>query len=107
MPALITMERNRLDKMAAWLMTSKRADEEGFYGRFMRPLFKLAAMEVTMPRDQLREKGIYEGVFSSIIGLIHPSDGHPMQEMVPDFCWFRPLSFNNTSWVNAWPDLEI
>lgn len=39
--------------------------------------------------------------------VIEPSDGHPQEEMTPDFCWFRPLSYNVNSWVLYWPELEV
>jgi len=40
-------------------------------------------------------------------GIIHPSDGHPQEELVPDFALFRPLSFNNATWTLYWPDLIV
>jgi hypothetical protein len=36
-----------------------------------------------------------------------PSDGHPQEELTPDFCWFRPLAHNNQTWVLYWPDLAV
>jgi hypothetical protein len=45
--------------------------------------------------------------YAGVLGLINPSDGHPQQELVPDFGWFRPLSYNNATWVLYWPELEI
>jgi len=44
---------------------------------------------------------------AGIIGIIHPSDGHPQEEMAPDFGWFRPLAHNNATWTLYWPELII
>lgn len=44
---------------------------------------------------------------ASVIGLIQPSDGHPQEELTPDFGWFRPLAHNNTTWVLYWPELTV
>jgi hypothetical protein len=107
MPALLRQETNRLNKLAAWLMTSRKVEEGVSYGQIIQPLFRLAAMEVCMWPDQLKRSGIYEGILSSIRGVIEPSDGHPQEELTPDFGWFRPLSFNNSTWVLYWPDLEV
>ena len=43
----------------------------------------------------------------SILGITHPSDGHPQEEMVPDFGWFRPLTYNNQTWILYWPELTV
>jgi hypothetical protein len=43
----------------------------------------------------------------SILGLSEPSDGHPQEELTPDFCWFRPLAQNNQTWVLYWPELTV
>ena len=48
-----------------------------------------------------------EGRRPSNLGIIHPSDGHPMQELSPDFNWFRPLSWNNPTWTLYWPELIV
>ncbi|HUY68125.1 MAG TPA: hypothetical protein VMV79_02355 [Alphaproteobacteria bacterium] len=42
-----------------------------------------------------------------VLGLTQPSDGHPQEEMVPDFAWFRPLAHNNQTWVLYWPELTV
>jgi hypothetical protein len=42
-----------------------------------------------------------------VLGVCQPSDGHPMQELVPDFGWFRPLAHNNQTWIMYWPDLTV
>ena len=42
-----------------------------------------------------------------ILGIIHPSDGHPQEELTPDFNWFRPLSYNNPTWTLYWPELIV
>ena len=107
MPALLHHETSRLNKLAAWLMTSQKAEENFTYGRIIQPLFRLAAMETCMWPHQLKRSGIYEGILSSIRGVIEPSDGHPQEELTPDFGWFRPLSFNNSTWVLYWPELEV
>ncbi|MDE1900457.1 MAG: hypothetical protein KGI37_02290 [Alphaproteobacteria bacterium] len=44
---------------------------------------------------------------SGILGIIHPSDGHPQEELTPDFNWFRPLSYNNPTWTLYWPELTV
>lgn len=31
----------------------------------------------------------------------------PHEELVPDFCLFRPLSHNNPIWVALWPEIEV
>ncbi len=112
MAALLRHENSRLTRLAAWLMSNRKAETrrtEGpvSYKGIIRPLYMLAAMEVCLHAEQLKKKGIYEGVLSSIRGIIEPSDGHPQEEHTPDFGWFRPLSHNNTTWVLYWPDLEI
>jgi hypothetical protein len=43
----------------------------------------------------------------SIHGITHPSDGHPQEELTPDFGWFRSLSYNNPTWTLFWPELII
>lgn len=112
MPALLKHESSRLTRLAAWLMGSRKLEDRRVgdtysYRGIIRPLYLLAAMEVCLHAEQLKGKGIYEGILSSIRGVIEPSDGHPQEELTPDFGWFRPLSFNNTTWVLYWPDLEI
>jgi hypothetical protein len=42
-----------------------------------------------------------------IIGITHPSDGHPQEELTPDFGWFRALAHNNPTWTLYWPELII
>jgi len=42
-----------------------------------------------------------------IVGITHPSDGHPQEELTPDFGWFRALSYNNPTWTLYWPELII
>jgi hypothetical protein len=42
-----------------------------------------------------------------IVGITHPSDGHPQEELTPDFGWFRPLAHNNATWTLYWPELII
>jgi hypothetical protein len=41
------------------------------------------------------------------VQIIHPSDGHPQEELSPDFNWFRPLSWNNPTWTLYWPELTV
>jgi hypothetical protein len=36
-----------------------------------------------------------------------PSDGHPQEELTPDFQLFRGLNHNNATWTLYWPDLII
>jgi len=42
-----------------------------------------------------------------ILSITHPSDGHPQEELTPDFNWFRPLTWNNPTWTLYWPELSI
>jgi hypothetical protein len=42
-----------------------------------------------------------------ILSITHPSDGHPQEELTPDFGWFRPLAHNNATWTLYWPELII
>jgi len=42
-----------------------------------------------------------------IVGITHPSDGHPQEELTPDFGWFRALAHNNATWTLYWPELII
>lgn len=44
---------------------------------------------------------------SSVLHGGDPSDGHPQEELTPDFAHFRPLSHNNQTWLNYWPELEV
>jgi hypothetical protein len=43
----------------------------------------------------------------SILSITDPSDGHPQEELTPDFNWFRSLTYNNPTWTLYWPDLII
>ncbi len=61
--------------------------------------FSAAVGEILFRRNSTKRPGI--------LGIIHPSDGHPQEELSPDFGWFRPLSFNNATWTLYWPDLII
>ncbi len=63
-------------------------------------LFGLASTAITFRADGGPRQ-------PSVLGIIHPSDGHPMQEHCPDFNWFRPLTFNNNTWTLYWPELII
>jgi len=64
----------------------------------------IADMFTRAARDVFRR---IHNAYAGVLGIINPSDGHPQQEMVPDFGWFRPLSHNNATWVLYWPELEI
>jgi hypothetical protein len=62
------------------------------------PLYSVVAREVTFPRCE--SDGIY---FSKG----EPSDGHPQEELTPDFQCFRALGHNISTRVLYWPDLEV
>jgi len=100
-----------------------------------RLMHKLEAMNelLNMPAPEFRDalakttkrtgKGGKDGIFGAVtnelffradrsrrpqvVGVIHPSDGHPQQEHCPDFNWFRPLTWNNPTWTLYWPELII
>ncbi len=61
--------------------------------------FGTAVGEVVFRRNSEKRPGI--------LGITHPSDGHPQEELTPDFGWFRPLAFNNPTWTLFWPELII
>ena len=48
----------------------------------------------------------YDQVTGNLV-VGEPSDGHPQEELTPDFQLYRPLSFNNPTWTLYWPDLII
>lgn len=55
-------------------------------------------------------KGRYGGPhqkMAAIMGISEPSDGHPNEELTPDFSLFRPLSHNVATWVLYWPELTV
>jgi hypothetical protein len=94
-------------QVANYLLNSRSPKEQGYYGRFVASLFCKAAKEVSMWPEEFRKTGEADELFASVIGIIHPNDGHPQEEMTPDFAWFRPLSANNPTWVLYWPELEV
>jgi hypothetical protein len=61
--------------------------------------FGTAVGEIFFRRNSEKRPGI--------LGITHPSDGHPQEELTPDFGWFRPLSYNNMTWTLYWPELII
>ena len=61
--------------------------------------FSTAIREVFFRGDRDKRPGI--------LGITHPSDGHPQEELTPDFGWFRALSHNNATWTLYWPELII
>lgn len=63
----------------------------GFFGSVMG--------EVFFRRNSDRRPGI--------LSITHPSDGHPQEELTPDFGWFRALGHNNNTWTLFWPELII
>lgn len=103
---LETKEKGRLDRFVDYLKRTPLMREEGFARDLTITLFRLSAMETTLPA-QMIESGTYDGFFASILGIINPSDGHPQEEHAPDFGWFRPLAHNNPTWVLYWPELEV
>ncbi|MBV8060324.1 MAG: hypothetical protein JO126_04370 [Alphaproteobacteria bacterium] len=64
-------------------------------------MFSISRTEQTSTPTSMMEQR------SSWFGVIEPSDGHPQEEMTPDFGWFRPLSYNVPTWVLYWPELEV
>jgi hypothetical protein len=64
---------------------------EGFFGGVMGEIF--------VRRSGERRPGV--------LGIMHPSDGHPQEELTPDFGWFRALAHNNNTWTLYWPELII
>ena len=69
----------------------KKKKTDGFFGSAMSEMF-FRREGATRPR---------------IVGITHPSDGHPQEELTPDFGWFRALSYNNPTWTLFWPELII
>lgn len=41
------------------------------------------------------------------VSVGEPSDGHPQEEMVPDFAWFRPMGHNALIRMIYYPEMEI
>jgi hypothetical protein len=99
-------EIRRLDHLAEYLLIRRNAGEEGFYARFMGTLSRLTSREICNTPAQLMGR-TYSSYFASILGITNPSDGHPQEEMTPDFGWFRQLAHNNQTWINYWPELIV
>ena len=36
-----------------------------------------------------------------------PSDGHPQEELTPDFAFYRPMSYNALIRMIYYPDMEV
>jgi len=43
----------------------------------------------------------------SYVSCGEPSDGHPQEELTPDFQLFRGFQHNNATWTLYWPELII
>ena len=37
----------------------------------------------------------------------HCTPSEPHQELVPDYCLFKPLQHNNQVWILYWPELTV
>ena len=67
-------------------------------------LFSLARQTA----NRIAQMGGY--VYDRVTGHLvtgEPSDGHPQEELTPDFQLFRPFNANNPTWTLFWPELLI